>query len=423
MDLETTMLLNIEDINPTETMKRKKSCKIKPYYHLWDPINDQFWAIPKGEFLFGKSTQCGIKIPHGTISRIHAKAILKKGILYITDMQSRNGVFNGGHKVKECIIPSCSPFYLGDILLFMITGKESIQKFGKIISRNSKLIKLLKDIKKTAPNNISIMINGETGTGKELASQFIHNHSVHFDGPFLAINCGAIPHQLMESELFGHVKGAFSGAHFHREGVIAKANGGTLFLDEIGELKHDHQSSLLRFIETGLFRPVGSDKERLSHVRIIAATHKNLRKESENGNFRLDLWFRLSEISFSLPNLQSRIEDIPLLIEQFGAPKPSNEIIEKLLTRNWDGNIRELRNISNVAKIFGWKKAMELLESSKNPPTIETTVLPETLYYSIQEKALRKALFDAAGNVSAASRLLGIPRTTLINKMKRVGLN
>ncbi len=243
----------------------------------------------------------------------------------------------------------------------------------ELLIGNSKAISLIKEsIKKIAPYDVNVLITGETGTGKEIAAREIHRLSNRKNNPFIAVNCAAIPNDLLESELFGYVKGAFTGAEKDKKGLIEEAEGGTLFLDEIGEMPLSLQSKLLRFLETKSFRPIGATKEKSADVRIISATNKDLKKEIEKGGFREDLYYRLSTITLKMPSLKERKEDIPLIIsrilkelnQKYGKniTKISPEFLEYVNSIELKGNIRELKNIIEKSVILSEGDTLELFE-------------------------------------------------------------
>lgn len=236
-------------------------------------------------------------------------------------------------------------------------AKISIQ----IIGQSKALAHILKLCERVAPSQTTVLITGETGTGKELTARYIHQHSSRHDKPFIAVNCGALPESLMESELFGHVKGAFTGADSDKTGLVELAAGGTLMLDEIGELPLPLQVKLLRVLEERTFRKVGSGIEADADVRVIAATNRELKKEVAQGRFRADLMYRLNVFPIELPPLRSRQEDIDLLIAHFLDQRPmqhngkvsvSLEAILALRQHDWPGNVRELRNTLERAALL-----------------------------------------------------------------------
>ncbi len=241
--------------------------------------------------------------------------------------------------------------------------KKRISKNYEMIGNSKSIIKIKTIIDKVAPTEARVLIIGDNGTGKELVAHWLHKKSNRSDGPMIEVNCAAIPSELIESELFGHVKGSFTGAHKDRAGKFEAANGGTIFLDEVGDMSLSAQAKVLRVLQENKISRVGSDKDIKVDVRVVAATNKDLKKEIEKGNFREDLYHRLAVIIIQVPALNNRVEDIPVLIdffidkiakEQGITPKRFDEqAIGLLQNYNWTGNIRELRNVVERLLILG----------------------------------------------------------------------
>jgi two-component system NtrC family response regulator len=300
---------------------------------------------------------------------------------------------------------------------------------------NSAMAELLETALKVASSEATVLITGESGTGKEVMARLIHQHSPRKDNPMVAVNCTAIPDNLIESELFGHVKGAFTGAVANRKGRFQTAANGTLFLDEIGELKMDMQAKLLRAIQEREVEPVGSDRTEKVDVRIIAATNKDLLEAVTEGTFREDLYYRLGVIPLHLPPLRERREDIPGLAKHFlkklDAPRGvrfSDKAMKLLKNYDWPGNIRELQN--SIERCLILRKAdiiePEDLNLSKSPDgdTLEIPEIPaDGLSLEEFEKGLIiKAMQKSNGNRSQAARLLKIPRHVLIYRLEKFEL-
>lgn len=308
-----------------------------------------------------------------------------------------------------------------------VTGSFAVYTFDKIIGKSPSFIQTVNYAKKIADSKSTILIMGESGTGKEIFAQSIQNFSNRKDEPFVALNCGAIPKNLIESELFGYVGGAFTGAKSEgHPGKFEIADGGTLFLDEIGEMPYELQTRLLRVIEEGNVRRIGGNREINVDVRIIAATNKNLKAEVDKGNFRKDLYYRLNVLPLRLPALRERREDIPLLIEYFMERKSRrlnkkkvhipNEYMEKLMDHEWPGNIRELENL--VELIIN----TESIPADINPDAESRgnmRAISENLTLAENEELhIRKALSDFQYNITKSSESLGISRNTLYRKME-----
>ncbi|MBK1857521.1 sigma-54-dependent transcriptional regulator [Cerasicoccus arenae] len=318
--------------------------------------------------------------------------------------------------------------------------------FQGIIGNSAPLQQVLEEVKQVAPSKATVMIYGETGTGKELVAQMIHQNSPRSRGAFVPVHCAAIPANLLESELFGHEKGAFTGANERRIGRFEAADGGTLFLDEIGEIDAPTQVKLLRFLETRTVERLGSMKAIPVDVRLVCATNRDLRTEVEAGRFREDLYFRLSVVPLTLPPLRFRRDDIPMLldhfIQQFAAenemppPKLAPSALKALQQFNWPGNIRELRNFCENAVVM--KRGGEITEYDLDPRFLGSgeaaaratdggaTLAPKgsgnppPLSKAESEKRLlRRALQESGGNRTKAAELMGISRRTLHRKLAR----
>jgi sigma-54 specific flagellar transcriptional regulator A len=307
-------------------------------------------------------------------------------------------------------------------------------------------------ISRVAARNASVLVTGPSGSGKERVAQAIHAESDRSDAPFVAINCGAIPRDLLESELFGHEKGSFTGAHATRIGRFEEANGGTLFLDEIGDMPHDMQVKLLRVLEERVVERVGGRTKIPVDVRIISATHRDLETAITAGSFREDLYYRLAVFPIELPSLAERTDDLPLLVDHFiqqlgerrGVIAFSRDGIARLAAYNWPGNLRELRNLVERAAILhpgetiGAVAIDRLLKRTSSPVSI-TATLPRTkpdnstispsftngtidlreIVAELEGRYIREAIERSSGVIAEAARSLGLNRTTLIEKMRR----
>jgi two-component system NtrC family response regulator len=291
-------------------------------------------------------------------------------------------------------------------------------------------------IAKVAPTNSTVLVLGETGTGKELVARSLHEQSLRAEKPFVAINCGALPESLIESELFGHRKGAFTGADEHRKGLFEVADGGTLFLDEIGELPKAMQAKLLRFLESGEIRRVGDNEAMIVDVRVLCATHRDLVEMVEDSDFREDLMFRINTFEIQLPTLRERLEDLPELCThllcRFRKPEPlggvlSDDVLATLRTHTWPGNVRELANVIEHASILCERGA---IREEHLPVNFETRRLrgpqlaaigPMTLR-DLEMQAIEQTLGRHAGNKPDAARELGISLKTLYNKLNQAVL-
>lgn len=308
----------------------------------------------------------------------------------------------------------------------------------QIIGRSPALARVLGDIEKIAPTKTRVLITGESGTGKDLLARALHSHSGRKTKPFIKVNCAAIPSELIESELFGHKKGAFTGALNARRGYFEAANGGTLFLDEIGELSASAQAKILRAIQNGEITPVGSDVTVQVDVRIVAATNRDLKAEVELGNFREDLFYRLAVVVVESPRLKDRKEDIPLLVQFFaedirkenglGSKNFDAAVMQILQEYNWPGNIRELRNVVERLLILSGpvitvnELPTELRQPTQNSSTRINQALGQPEFSLVPWESFKKesernylifALRTCKGNISETARVLGVERTTI----------
>jgi DNA-binding NtrC family response regulator len=317
-------------------------------------------------------------------------------------------------------------------------------RFENIIGHSGALRAVLDLVSKVAPTDSTVLITGENGTGKELIARAIHYNSRRVERRLVTVNCGAIPEELLESELFGHVRGAFTNAINSREGRFSVANGGTIFLDEIGDMSPNLQVKLLRVLEERTFEPVGSSKTENANVRVIAATNQDLPAAIRSGRFREDLFFRLNVIPIEVPPLRERRDDIPLLVmyflEQMNKERDtqiesiSDAALEVLSRYDWPGNVRELRNLMERITVLGVSGKLDvddLPASLRNAPSTagvaEILASTESDFRTavdrFQAGLIRDALARSRGNKKEAAEYLGLNRTTLIEKMKRLGLD
>jgi len=302
-----------------------------------------------------------------------------------------------------------------------------------IVGKSDALTRVLHMVRVVAPTNAAVLINGETGTGKELIAQAIHNSSGRSNGPFVKVNCAAIPAGLLESELFGHERGAYTGAVARSIGRFERANHGTLFLDEIGDLPLELQPKLLRVLQEKQFERLGGVSTLQTDVRVICATHRNLVEMVEKRQFRADLFYRLSVFPIELPPLRDRCADIPLLVQHFAMNYAfrmrkritaiSGEFMTALVRHPWPGNVRELQNFIERSVILSSGAVL----SGKVPEVTATLKLSAVVTLEDAERShilytLEQTEGVIGGRHGAAARL-GLPRTTLISKMRRLGIN
>jgi two-component system response regulator AtoC len=304
--------------------------------------------------------------------------------------------------------------------------------FEDIVTKSPKMKQIIELIKVVAKSNTTVLITGESGTGKELVARAIHSQSRRRDRPFVPVSCAALPESLLSSELFGHEKGAFTGAHIQRKGKIEFANRGTLFLDEIGEMSANIQVHLLRVLEEKEFARVGGNELVRADVRIISATNKDLKKAVASGQFREDLYYRLNVVNIELPPLRERREDILLLsrhfLKKFTLENQreisgfSREVNDFLLKYQWPGNVRELENTIERAVILAKGRHIGIDSLLQRASELGTSAIPGTSLKEIERNHITGVLKQTSGNYTEAARILGISRATLYHKVKAYGL-
>jgi DNA-binding NtrC family response regulator len=316
----------------------------------------------------------------------------------------------------------------------------SAQEFPEIIGRSKAIGALLRQVQLVAGSDSTVLLQGESGTGKELIARALHRSSPRRDRAFIALDCGTIPESLLESELFGYVKGAFTGASTNKKGLWEEAHGGTLFLDEIGDIPSSFQAKLLRVLQEGEIRPVGSSKRLTVDTRVVAATNKDLKHEVRAQRFREDLYYRLAVVPLRLPPLRERREDIPMLVDHFMTKYCTRThqerkqlppaILRQLMEAPWPGNVRELEHTIERAVLLS--PGLEIEPESvvldhieldpAHPPAVQAITEAHALLDNVEREKLRQALVQAGNNRGHAAKLLGISRSTLYEKLKRYHL-
>ncbi len=358
-----------------------------------DPAQE--WTFDKEEIRLGSMDDNDVVLNDDTVSRYHCKIVQEDSGYVLVDHRSTNGTFVNKVRVREAFLKPGSLLSVGQSQLRFNAREEEVQIFPSrndrcagLIGGNARMREIYSIIEKIAPTATTIVIDGETGTGKEVVAQAIHSLSPRVRNDLVVFDCGAVPPNLIESELFGHEKGSFTGAMMTRQGLFEQADGGTLFLDELGELPLDLQPKLLRALENREVRRVGSAKASKVDVRIIAATNRNLEDEVRAGRFRQDLFYRLSVVRLHLPSLRERADDVPALIQHFlehgaynktpaGAQKVrgiARDAMAVLQNYPWPGNVRELVNVIERAVSFCDNQTLELSDlpdyvRSARPPS------------------------------------------------------
>jgi DNA-binding NtrC family response regulator len=372
-----------------------------------------------------------IVISDTAVSRFHCELRIESDHVRVHDLSSTNGTHLDGVPVVIGIVRDSSVLQIGRSTLRFHLGSDSLKvpvstksDFGSLLGGSWAMRACFAILERAATTDATVLIEGESGTGKEGAARSLHAASKRATAPFIVIDCGAIPGALLESELFGHEKGAFTGATDRRIGAFEAAHGGTIFLDEIGELPTDLQPKLLRVLEQRELRRVGSTQTQKIDVRIVAATNRDLRAEVNALRFRPDLYFRLAVVKIALPPLRTRVDDLPLLVDRIvaGLDLPPDRaarlrepvFISSLATHAWPGNVRELRNYIERAAI------LDELESAPSEPGLQPyQQARDTVLAEFERRYVEQLLAAHHGNVSAAARASGIDRTYFHRLMRR----
>ena len=328
----------------------------------------------------GKAPDNHLVLDDSTVSRRHL-SISRTGVgIEVCDLTSKNGVFIGSTRIRQAVVEPGTLLRAGDVqLLVGVELKDVVippseeEKFGIAFGSSLAMRRIFGVLERIAPTTANVLLTGETGTGKDVLARSIHARSRRSDGPFEVVDCGAVAGSLIESELFGHERGAFTGAVSARAGAFERAAGGTIFLDEIGELALPLQPKLLRVLEAREYRRVGGAKMLSADVRIVAATTRDLRREVSSGLFREDLYFRLAVVSIAVPPLRERAEDLPLLVRRLlegaGGDLPvTQDTLACLRSHDWPGNVRELRNVIERAMHFSRAEGLATLRLADFPP-------------------------------------------------------
>jgi DNA-binding NtrC family response regulator len=313
--------------------------------------------------IVGRNAACKLVLDDGKVSAVHAEFIATEQGVKVRDLGSRNGTFVGGVRVGEIFLLSATKLRIGETeILFEPARPERIAvsiipSFGPLVAESPGMRAIFERLSKIAPTDLTILITGETGTGKELVAQALHQASSRGKKPFVVVDCGSIPPSLAEATLFGHERGAFTGAVDRRLSPFQEADGGTIFLDELGELPIDVQPKLLRALAERRVKSVGGSTYREVDVRVLAATRRDLVRAVNSGGFRSDLYFRVAQVKIELPALRQRLEDIPVLVrrmlkdlgDESAYERVTTTTLERLMRHDWPGNVRELRNAVAVA--------------------------------------------------------------------------
>ena len=405
---------------------------------IHDPSGESRIIEIKSDAWIGRSDEAAIPLRDPTAAPMAAfLRFTPEGKVWLQAPEDSDGVDLADLKVKNAELPDGIPFKIGETRLCIqresreLRLPETPSGVAPWLTTSEEGKDTLWTVRKASATSLSMYLAGETGTGKEVLAHLVHAWSERSTGPFIPLHCGALALSLAESELFGHAKGAFTGAHRQRPGALLQAHGGTLFLDEVGDLSMEIQVKLLRFLENGEIRPVGADGFVHADVRLVCATHHPLEKLVEEGKFRRDLYYRLASVTVSIPTLRDRPDDIVLLAQKFAKDLKrtlSPKALLRLQAHTWPGNVRELRH--TIERACGQagpfqtdlgEDAFSFLLTSTNiarTPQMELGI-PVLTLKEMERVMILKALRIARGNRNDAARILGIARSTLFEMLKR----
>jgi len=404
-----------------------------------------------GTIAIGADEGADLRLRDELVSRHHARLTFDGKDLLLIDDGSRNGTWVGTMRISRAVLTADTRFGVGKTVLSLRIDAEArvvevsdVTAMGDAIGVSPAMRHVFSLLERASPSDVTVLLEGESGVGKEVLARAIHTHSARANEPFVIVDCGAIPATLVESELFGHERGAFTGAATARTGLFEQADGGTIFLDEIGELPIDMQPKLLRVLEAREVRPVGSTKSRTVNVRVVAATNRNLAEEVKRNTFRSDLYYRLAVARVRVPPLRDRPDDIPALANAFYRSVTKNdqaslpeEVIAILRTYPWPGNARELRNVVQRYTFLGFASSRsELFDAGGVPqgnvgrPVIAAAQREweGVTYHDARQMVLDEfeqdyipnVLARASGVVARAAELAGVARPSFYRMVERL---
>jgi transcriptional regulator with GAF, ATPase, and Fis domain len=401
------------------------------------------FALREGSCVLGAGREADIVIESDGVSRRHIELRLVAEGVVATDLGSKNGCSFAGQRFQSMILQPGASFLAGGVEVELEVDREEFDsrrvdepcRYGNLLGASPAMRELFTKLVRLEGSKVNLLVSGESGTGKELIARAVHEHSPVRNGPFVAVNCGALDRQLARSELFGHRRGAFTGAIRAEIGAFEAAEGGTLFLDEIGELPLNVQPVLLRALELRRITPVGSSEERPVDVRLICATNRELGAEVRAGNFREDLFYRIFVVELELPPLRQRREDIAVIATEFarrqGLLALPPDVLEALGRHDWPGNVRELRNaVEAYTAIGAMPRPSAQCQGQELDAALAEFIDPKLPYAEQKGEIVRRftrAYLDrlmqsTAGNQSEAARLSGLERSYLGKLIEKLGL-
>jgi DNA-binding NtrC family response regulator len=403
-------------------------------------------TVPPSGLRIGTAPSAHFRLNDRSVSRLNCELEWRQdGALRLLDSGSTNGTFVDGIRVRDADVVPGATMRVGATSIRFVAGDSPMvlpisarDRLGPMVGGSVEMRRVYALVERIGPTEMTVLIQGDTGTGKELVAREIHEHSPRIKGTFVAVDCGAIAPNVIESELFGHVRGAFSGAVSDRRGLFEEAEGGTLFLDEIGELPINLQAKLLRALEAREIRRVGANSAKKVNVRVIAATNRGLARSVNEGSFREELYYRLAVGEIYLPPLHSRRGDIPLLAAHFyaqfsGSRDPIPEgLLSALLTRSWPGNVRELRNFIERCVSLGWQEAAPAPDAGARelvagldalvPLQLPMKDARQAWMEQFERAYVTGQLRRTEGNVTRAAESAGVSRRFFQRAMVRLGM-
>jgi DNA-binding NtrC family response regulator len=411
------------------------------------PDRGRACRLGEADVTVGVDRDVDLVLSDDRVSARHVAVCADGARFVVRDLGSTNGTWYEGSRVTELAITAGSTLLVGRSAVRIEPEAQPLdvppsqaRRFGELVGESLAMREVFAVLERVAATETTVLVEGETGTGKELVARAVHDASPRRRGPFVAVDCGALPENLLDSELFGHVRGAFTGAAQPRAGMLVRADGGTLFLDELGRVPATVQARLLRVLEERVVRPLGGDGERAIDVRVIAATRDDLDSEVAAGRFRADLMYRLAVVRVVLPPLRTRREDLPLLVRELLRRRgladevASGPGLDRLFAHAWPGNVRELRNVIDraIALAPGARSFAELpirIDNSAAAPEALSvrSDLPyadakAAVLHELERRYIADVLAREGGNLSAASRASGIDRKHLRTLARKHGL-